>query len=237
MPVATGLTPDELRRGHAVLPRRTQRKHWEPAWKGDRLSAMAVLGHVAPGRDKIRAADTNYQWYWRRGQKGIAGEAYACHYAAPGKNNWRHIKAGATAKSIRPMTRTELRRTEWDAEDVALWRRPKAKGGWEKPATYRQMARAARAHGGYIIAELKDAAFALLAVARYMVAEAAAAGHPPWFMALFGSMTKCREKCAAIKQAGGQFLVIFGRASLTRRWRPVYRLRVRTWSIKPDAVG
>lgn len=227
------LTPEELARGHAVLPKHTQRRHFEPAWKGDRLSAMAVVGHMRPGRDGIRAVDVNLQWYWHRGQVGISGEAFAGHYAAPGRNNWRSIVDG---DRIRPMTRAELRKTNWAAEDVHRWRR-RVGEGWEQPATYRQMAAAAIAHGVRIIAELKDPAFALDVVAHYIVAEAAAAGHPPWFMALFGSMKKCREKCSAIRRAGGQFLVIFGRASLTRRWRPVFRVRVRTWAIKPNAVG
>ncbi len=214
------------------MPASTQRAHFEPAWTGDSFVGLRQVSRHDLGPDGIRATDTNLQWFWRKRRRGQprTGEAFALHWRDPARNNFRYIvtKRGR----VRPMTRAELRRTHWTPAQVHRWRRGPSKHS-AKPRTYKAMARRAVALDVVIIGELKTPAFRRPVPAQYVVDAAVAVGHPPWFMALYGSMPRCRGKCRAVIKAGGQFAVIFGRF---QRLRPTFRRAVRSWRVKPTRV-
>jgi len=215
----------------APMPPSTQRAHFEPAWKGDRLIALDQVAARPPGPDGINAIDCNFQWFWNDPKiPAEGGEAFALHYAAPGRNNFTYINAGNGR--VREMTRAELRRRKWRPEQVRRWRRGPTLDS-ASPKTYRQMAAHAVEVGATITGELKSPAFRRHIPARHVVTAAKQAGHPPWFMALYGSMPFASGKCAAIIGAGGEFAVIFGRYQSLRAG---FRKAVKTWPVKPTQV-
>lgn len=218
------------------MPATTQRAHAEPAWKGDRLAALADVAALPAGKDGIRAADRNFQWAWEDPTNPVTdqpghGRAYCLHYATPAKNNYTFILDG---RKVRPMTADEHARPilKWSADDVRKWRRDNDPAS-ERPATYFEMVTEAVRLGVVICAELKSSAFTNPGPALQLVQAAKNAGHPPWYMALYKSMPYAREKCAAIVNSGGQFAVIFGKF---QQYRPDYHLKVTSWPVKPTRV-
>lgn len=215
-----------------TMPAQTQRAHSDPSWVGDRLGALDDVARQGRGPDGIIAADRNFQWAWHDPRfHSRGGAAYCLHWEDPHRNNYRHILE-AGGKRTRPMTRAELGRsiTRWRASDVRRWRRTSSIHS-ERPPTYVAMARKAVAVGVVITAELKSNAFAEQLPARQIVNAAKRAGHPPYFMALYGSMPLCRQKCQAIVRAGGQFAVIFGNWQYLRKGR--FAVAVKFWNPKP----
>lgn len=214
-----------------TMPASTQRAHFDPAWRGDSFAGIDTVAKQSPGEDGVRAIDNNFQWFWRRRRRlgRRRGIAFALHWRDPGKNNFRYILDGGR---VRPMTRAELRRTRWTAEQVRRWRRGPSRTS-AAPRTYAAMVRHAVAKDVVICAELKSPAFRRRVPAQTLVAAAKRAGHPPWYMALYGSMPYCRGKCKAVVNAGGEFAVIFGRY---QHHRTYFRRAVRSWRVKPTRV-
>lgn len=205
------------------MPARTNRAHFEPPWRGDRPLAIIAVGRKRPGPGGVRAIDVNLQ-------VSRDGTAWAAHWGIPKKDNWKFI-LDARSHRVRKMTKDELRRpmSQWSDEDIAHWRRGATRTS-PRPRTYREMARLAVHHGVVICGELKSRRFAETNVAERLVADAHAAGHPPWFMALI-NMKDCRGKCEAIRNAGGQFAVIFGRFRILARREPA---DWSSWHPKPN---
>lgn len=213
------------------MPAHTQRAHSDPSWKGDSLAALDLDKHRTKGPDGIIALDKNFQWVWNDPKDHSKGGFAVCmHWGNAGQNNYHHILTDG-GKRTRPMTPAERSRSinDWRATDVRRWRRT-ASVHSERPPSYAAMVRKAVQVGVIIIGELKSSAFATKMAAQQVVNAAVRAGHPPYFMALYGSMPKCRQKCQAIVKAGGQFAVIFG----TYQWRrKQFHLAVKLWNPKP----
>lgn len=202
----------------------TQRAHADPK-AGDGKAFIRKVARSRAGADGIKAADCNFQLV--RDKQG-RDMAVMMHWTTPAANGYTRVK---TARGWRGMTTAERRRpaSSWGFEGVRTWRRPNG----ERPMTYGEAVRYAASKGVVIVAELKSTRFASEAKMREMVAAAKRAGHPAWFMALYGSMRDCRGKCAATIDAGGQFQVIFGKHQKFARTTPP------DWSdwVKPTRVS
>lgn len=187
----------------ALMP--TQRAHADPK-VGDGAAFLKRVSRASVGRDGLRAVDCNFQVI--RSRKSGKQIAVMAHWASMARNGYTKIIDAKTGR-LRNMTRLEKSRpfSTWKWEDASRARR--ANG--DRLLTYGQAAHLAVRLGVVIVAELKSTAFASLELMRRMVAAAKGAGHPAWFMALYGSMKACKQKALATVHAGGQFLVIFGR--------------------------
>ena len=216
------------------MPAHTQRAHFEPSWKGDRLEALAEVARHPLGRDGIRAIDCNFQWAWRDpADHTKGGGAFALHWGNPAQDNYHFIVLEG-GRHTRPMTRAELSLNvaHWPLEAVHRWRRD-ASHTSARPPTYAAMVREAVRLDVVICAELKSKAFRLLGPAAHLVHTARHYGHPPYFMALYRSMPYCREKCAHVVRAGGAFAVIFGRFP---EHRAAFAQAVPSWPVQPTRV-
>lgn len=221
----------------SAMPAATQRAHFKPSWRGDRLAAIAAVARRPLGRDHIRAIDMNFQWAWNAlGQPGKGGEGFNIHWGKPIQNNYRFILPTSTAKRARRMTRAELRRpiTKWTAGQVARWRRGPHPAS-ARPCTYYECAAYAQRRGVVVCAEVKTPAFAREVPMKHMVDAARRANHPPFFMALreMGGVAKAEQ---AARQGGWGAVIhgkFKGRRNASRRQingqPPAIRNRIRIW--------
>jgi len=107
----------------------------------------------------------------------------------------------------------------------------KVRGKWEKALTWEQAVVIAKSHNTIITPELKAQAFKKPSVAARLVDVCRQHDYPCWAMALL-KMKFCREKCAAVVNAGGHFSIIFGKFRRMARGTN----KIARWTIKPSRI-
>ncbi len=216
------------------MPKKTQRHHFDPSFKGDGLHGIDVVAKDPVGPDGIRCGDFNFQQVWTDPKDHSKGSGAMCmHWGNARQNNYHYIVVKGT-KRVRKMTEEELDRhvSEWHNEDIYRWRMT-ADYDSTAPVSYATMVKYAVKKNVYIAAEIKSKTFGEGDIMEHLVKTANYYGHPPWFMALYRTMPGCRDKCAATIRGGGQFAVIFG-TSQNNRTR--FYAAVKTWPEKPTRV-
>lgn len=211
-------------------PRPIRQKHGDPHTE-DNYGFWRSLGT----RDGV---DINTQVVWNdptHKDKTHGCTIFCLHGRTAASNGYGYI-VGTDGK-VRRMTHEEQHRDldHWSAGQVRRWRRGKAKKS-AHPVTLRGALRFLHLHGGTGVIELKSRAFRIWWVAEQAVNACKAEGHPPWFKAL-SNMAYAAEKCAAIREAHGEFALIFGKHVKGRVARVVTgRAITRSWPVKPNAI-
>lgn len=186
-----------------MMPARTDRLHLEPYWIGDSIRAIKTAARMRVGSDGGRYVDINLQ-------HALDGDI-CIHWGTAWKNGYLYIQVSRRRR--RPMTQAELDRkiSDWHTRDVVRWRRTRRRGlrfrSRVRPLRFLEMYDYARVRGVTPTFELKSNAYALRPVAQRLVTAAQRRGGRAYFMALI-SMPLCRQKCAAIRNAGGEFAVL-----------------------------
>lgn len=157
------------------------------------------------------------------------------HGETAASNGYRFIVRGDG--KVHPMNPTELHRPldHWAAAEVLRWRRGRTKKS-AHPVTLRGALRYLRLHGGTGVLELKDRYFRYWWIAQQLVNVCHAEDHPPWTKAL-SNMAFAAEKCAAIREAQGDFALIFGTHVKGRAARVLTGKAVTLrWAVRPTAI-
>lgn len=181
------------------IPGWTDRLHLEPYWLGDSRFAIRTAARKAPGKDRGRFIDLNFQ----RTLDGVVN----CHWGTARKNGFFYIVTRFGKR--RPMTEAELDRPigQWKTADVIRWRRT-ARIGTSLASririyTFAEQVRYAWRRGVIVCAELKSETFDDPRVAVQMVAVLTRLKAIAYFMTLV-TMPNWGPKLRAIHQAGGQ---------------------------------
>lgn len=192
------------------LPGHVDRHHEHPD-RSDNYGELHRAIREPVGPDDVIAADVNGQLFWSRRLKRyvVAG----AHWREPGPNGYTRIRR-RLLPGTRRMRPKELHRTDWTWEQARRWRRPTG----ERLRTIDELYAKAVLLGVVIVLELKHPAFSYLGVAAELVTAARRHDHPAWYMVL--DDMRPRGKVAAVRQAGGQIAMIFGRdgAERPRDW-------------------
>lgn len=210
------------------MPAHVHRHHEDPG-TSDNYAAIRRAVREPIGADQIRANDLNLQAYWSRRLRRwvkVGG-----HWYDPARNGYTRVKR-RLRRGTRPMNKRERRRTEWTWEQLQRLRRPNG----ERPRLYSELVSYGVAHGVVQVGELKHRQYATHQLAAELVDEARVNDHPAWYMVLDDMAP--RGKVAAVRQAGGQIAMIFGRDGArkpatwgqwssypTRMWGPAYTQR------------
>lgn len=188
------------------MPAHVHRRHEDPS-TSDNYGAIRRASAESIGPDDIRTNDLNLQaFYCARLNRWVKCGA---HWRDPGRNGYTRIKR-KHLRGTRRLRRRELRKTDWDWDQVRRWRRPNG----ERPRTYAELVARGVELGVVQIGETKHWFYRTPRAGRELVDEAQHEDHPAWFMVL--DDMEPREKIAATRKAGAQIALIFGRDGVVK---------------------
>lgn len=163
----------------------------------------------------------------------LCGEIWLLHWTTAARNGYTRVVDKRTGH-VRPMTKFERHApgSWWGKSGIKRWRRPNG----EHPLTYDEAVAFAVKHHVVIIGELKSRLFAQQKWANKVVAIAKKHDHPAWFKGLF-NMKFPGGKAKAIRAAGGQFALIFGKFVKGRKARlAAGRRTTKKWVKQPTRI-
>lgn len=208
------LTGSRTLHWNSPMPQAAVRQHHESPSRGDNYGAIRRAQHGF--------YDGNMQYF--------LGIIWMMHWPTPARNGYTRVVDTHTGKTRR-MTLRERRRPagKWGVDGIRRWRRPNG----EYPITYEEAITYGSKIGACCIGEMKSRAFAEPKVAAMAVAAAKKHDHPAWFKTLY-NMKYPQAKTAAVRLAGGQMALIFGRFVKGRAARVrVGRRFTAKWKVKP----
>jgi len=215
------------------MPAATGRLHLSTK-VGDSYHGIRLCANRPAGADKLKALDWNMQTVVVMVPgRGLQVVPMSGHWPQLGKNGYKRCRQ--RTGGVRRLTRAERRMTyqEWvDKHDRSLdaLKAVRRRNG-DRPLTWGEAVQYAVVHGVVLIPELKSRAFARVDVAEGMRWACEKFDHPFWAMALL-NMWGASRKCAAVRAAGGQFALIFGRFRRLARGTN----KVKGWSSKPTQI-